>query len=71
MIRQRSARQPSKTHNRAGCPYRDQTGKDAVLDWAGVLAGIDLPALPAELQVELQQLRLRYAIADLPGAAHS
>jgi hypothetical protein len=37
----------------------NQTGEDAVLGWAGVLAAIDIQTLPQELQAELQHLRSR------------
>ena len=52
------------THNQAGCPYLNQTGREAVKDWARVLARIDLSALLPELQVELRHLQLGYAGAD-------
>ena len=51
------------THNRAGCPYLNQTGEDVVLGWARVLGAIDIQTLPQELQAELQHLRSRYAEA--------
>jgi hypothetical protein len=46
------------THNQVGCPYLNQTGYDAVQDWAHVLARIDPHLLSVELQVELLQLQL-------------
>jgi hypothetical protein len=45
------------THNQAGCPYLNQTGYDAVQEWAQVLARIDMRTLPPELQLELQRLQ--------------
>jgi hypothetical protein len=65
MSYQKSAHQPTRARNRAGCPYLNQTGADAVLDWANVLAGIDPAALPSEIQTELRRLQLK------SGAAHS
>jgi hypothetical protein len=53
-----------ETHNQAGCPYLNQTGSDAVRDWASVLASIDLTTLTADIQAELQQLRMRCVGAD-------
>ena len=54
MIYQYSIQRATASHNRAGCPYLNQAGADAVLDWSSVLAGIDPAALPSELQAELQ-----------------
>jgi hypothetical protein len=68
MVHQRSGRRATTAHNQAGCPYLNQTGEDAVLDWASVLAGIDLTTLPADLRAELHQLQLRSAGADLSAA---
>lgn len=48
----------AETHNRFGCPYLAQTGPDAILDWARVLANIDLAALSPDLQDELRRLQL-------------
>ena len=45
------------THNRAGCPYLNQTGREAVQHWAVVLMEIDPQSLPPDLRIELQQLR--------------
>jgi hypothetical protein len=59
MSPQSSIQQPAKSHNQAGCPYLNQTGAEAVLDWSSVLAGIDLAALPSDLQAELHQLQLK------------
>jgi hypothetical protein len=63
------SRNASQTHNHAGCPYLNQTGREAVQDWSDVLASIDLAALPAELQAELQLLRLKCASADVSALA--
>ena len=49
------------THNQFGCPYLDQSGAEAVLDWASVLASIDPANLAPELRSQLQQLRVRSA----------
>jgi hypothetical protein len=54
-----SIQRSTKSRNQAGCPYLNQTGADAVLDWVSVLAGIDPAALPSELQSELRQLKLQ------------
>jgi hypothetical protein len=51
--------------NQAGCPYLNQTGADAVLDWANVLASIDRVSLPQSLQLELQQLQLQSGPGEL------
>jgi hypothetical protein len=53
----------TETHNQAGCPYLNQTGRDAVQDWASALARIDPTTLAADLQAELQQLQTRCAAA--------
>jgi hypothetical protein len=47
------------THNRAGCPYLNQTGEESVIGWPLVLAAIDIQTLPRELQAELLHLRGR------------
>ena len=65
MIYQRLIQRTPKARNRAGCPYLNQNGVDAVLDWNSVLAGIDPAALPSELQSELHRLRLKSGAADL------
>ena len=62
MISQPSIQRSTKSHNQDGCPYLNQAGTDAVLDWISVLAGIDLAALPSELQSELRQLQLKSGI---------
>ena len=58
-----------ETRNQAGCPYRNQTGADAVLNWANVLASIDRLSLPQSLQVELQQLQLQAGLRELSATA--
>jgi hypothetical protein len=60
----------TQTQNQAGCPYLHQTGRDAVQNWAHVLANIDLVTLPADLQTELQHLRLKDAGADMPASLY-
>ena len=47
----------SDTHNQLGCPYLNQSGAEAVLDWASVLAAIETAELTPELHSQLQQLR--------------
>jgi hypothetical protein len=64
-----NSRNASQTHNQAGCPYLNQTGREAVQDWSHVLASIDLVMLPAELQAELQLLRSKCAGADMSASA--
>jgi hypothetical protein len=64
MNSQSSSQRSTKSRNQAGCPYLNQTGADAVLDWINVLAGIDPAALPSELQSELHQLQLK---SSTPG----
>jgi hypothetical protein len=54
-----------ETHNQAGCPYLDQTGADAVLNWAHILASIDRLLLPENLRIELQQLQLQAGLREL------
>lgn len=49
----------TETHNQMGCPYLNQTGAEAIYEWASVLANIDIESLPPQLQTELQQLRGR------------
>jgi len=66
----RNSSKRAAMHNRMGCPFLNQTGKDAVLEWGNVLARIDLLALPPELQAELEQLRLKYTGVDLLISAH-
>ena len=58
-----------ETRNQAGCPYLNQTGADAVLNWANVLASIDRLSLPQNLQVELQQLQLQAGLRELAVTA--
>jgi hypothetical protein len=59
----------TETHNRAGCPYLNQTGNDAVQDWASVLVSIDPKTLAADLRAELQQLQTRcVAVATFASA---
>lgn len=58
----------AETCNRDGCPYLNQTGYDAVLDWANVLASIDCVSLPQSLQLELLQLQLQAELINLPRA---
>jgi hypothetical protein len=53
-------RDAADAYNQAGCPFRDQTVRDAVRDWASVLAGIDALRLPPDLRIELEQLRSSY-----------
>jgi hypothetical protein len=69
MAHRNSSKRAAAMHNRMGCPFLNQTGKDAVLDWGNVLTRIDLLALPPELQAELEQLRLKYTGVDLPISA--
>jgi hypothetical protein len=59
MISQPSIQRSTKSRNQAGCPYLNQTGAEAVLDWINVLAGIDPAALPSELQSELRRLQIK------------
>jgi hypothetical protein len=59
MINRCSMQQATKSHNQAGCPYLNQTGAEAVLDWITVLAKIDPAALPSDLQAELRQLQIK------------
>jgi hypothetical protein len=66
----RNSSKRAAMHNRMGCPFLNQTGKDAVLDLGNVLARIDLLGLPPELQAELEQLRLKYIGVDLSISAH-
>jgi hypothetical protein len=54
-------RDTADAYNDAGCPFNNQTVRDAVRDWASVLTGIDALTLPPDLRVELQQLRSSYA----------
>jgi hypothetical protein len=68
MIYQHSLQRDTKSHNQAGCPYLNQSGAEAVLDWSNVLAGIDLAALPSELQAELRRLQLKSGTGDLSAA---
>ena len=56
-MRNHPATPATETHNFRGCPYLLQTGPDAVVDWARVLADIDLTALSPDLQAELRQLQ--------------
>src|SRR5215217_6318095 len=53
MISQHSMPLATRSRNRAGCPYLNQAGADAVLNWVSVLAGIDPATLPSELRAEL------------------
>jgi hypothetical protein len=64
MSSQPAIQRSTKSHNQSGCPYLNQTGAEAVLDWASVLAGIDPAALPSELQSELRRLQLK---SSMPG----
>jgi hypothetical protein len=59
----------AETRNQAGCPYLNQTGSDAVLNWANVLASIELLSLPQSLQAELRQLQLQVQLSELPATA--
>jgi hypothetical protein len=56
------------THNQAGCPYLNQTGCEAVKDWAQVLARLDLLTLQPDLQVELKRLQLGCSSTDMVNA---
>ena len=47
--------------NDNGCPYMNQTLREALQDWSHVLAELDLRSLPSDLQAELHQLRCKYA----------
>ena len=69
MIYQYSIQRATASHNRAGCPYLNQAGADAVLDWSSVLAGIDPAALPSELQAELRKLQLKSSAAGVSAAS--
>ena len=69
MISQPSIQRASASHNCAGCPYLNQAGADAVLDWSSVLAGIDPAALPSELQAELRKLQLKSSAAGVSAAS--
>ena len=69
MISQCSIQRATKSHNRAGCPYLNQAGADAVLNWSSVLAGIDPAALPSELQAELRKLQLKSSAAGVSAAS--
>ena len=69
MIAQHTMQQAITSHNQAGCPYLNQTGVEAVLDWSSVLAGIDPAALPSELQAELHRLQIKSSTADFSAAA--
>jgi hypothetical protein len=60
----------TQARNQAGCPYLHQTGRDAVQNWAYVLASIELVTLPADLQLELQDLRLKDSGADTSVSIH-
>src|SRR5215475_5229585 len=53
-----------ETHNQAGCPYLNQSGEQAVLNWAHILGEIDPQTLPPNLQAELLQLRARASHRD-------
>jgi len=59
----------AETRNQAGCPYLNQTGSDAVLNWANILASIDYISLPQSLQLELRQLQLQAQVSELPATA--
>jgi hypothetical protein len=65
----RPNKRPAKARNRAGCPYLDQKGVDAVLDWSSVLAAIDPATLPSELQAELRRLQHKSCASDCFVAA--
>jgi len=69
MIYQRSVQRATQARNRAGCPYQNQTGVDAVLNWTSVLTGIDPAALTPELQAELRRLQLKSGDADVSAAS--
>jgi hypothetical protein len=62
MISHSRIQRSTKSRKQVGCPYLNQTGADAVVDWISVLAGIDPAALPSELQSELRQLQLKSGI---------
>jgi hypothetical protein len=59
----------SETRNQAGCPYLNQIGADAVLNWANILASIDRLLLPENLQIELQQLLFEAGLRELAATA--
>jgi hypothetical protein len=69
MIQATTSNAATATHNQAGCPYLNQTGCEAVKDWASVLARIDLPALPPDLQLELRRLQQGWSCVDSSTAA--
>ena len=54
----------SETHNQVGCPYQNQSGEQAVLNWVHILAEIDVRTLPPDLQLELRQLCFRPSHLD-------
>ena len=68
MISQHSMPLATRSRNRAGCPYLNQIGADAVLNWVSVLAGIDPATLPSELRAELGRLQLKSGAAGDIGA---
>jgi hypothetical protein len=53
------------THNQAGCPFWNQTLRDAVPDYTAVLAKIDRGSLSPDLLGELQQLQRTYAATEI------
>ena len=69
MISQHSIQRATASHNRAGCPYLNQAGAGAVLDWRSVLAGIAPAALPSELQAELRKLQLKSSAVGVSAAS--
>jgi hypothetical protein len=64
-----SSNNSAETRNQAGCPYLNQTGSDAVLNWVNILASIDQVSLPQSLQAELRQLQLQAQLCELPATA--
>ena len=69
MSKQHTAQRAGPAHNQAACPYLNQTGAQAVLNWDGVLAALAAAELPAELQAELRQLQLKPGAPDVSAAA--
>jgi hypothetical protein len=55
--------------NDDGCPYVNQTIREAVHDYSRVLAAIELRSLPGDLQVELGLLRRQYSDTPLGAPA--